>query len=334
MKIIPEIHLVLNDPKQTAHKLELMERAQQEFGFTSAGFELLVRTKREFQSIMRKKKETEALIVGIHKKLEDMGVEPYITMHMAWEPRGAFSMDEKGFPSFDLYKEAFSLCPDIIKRINCHMHTYISLEKFWSYSKGLPMDYEDKLRQLEQLKKNIVRMIKDLPGSDRLCVENMCVHANQKDVGYLGNLPYEFEDYIFPVLGDAGMTMDTCHMGIQIETCRKIAGAHTFLGYFSEEVSHAHKVADNTVEAFFPFAQHTHHLHLGINRGLYVHGAVPGTQETISWDMYNDFLRRYTALMEKAGITEVGGVLEVEEKDYTNCVNAWVMMKNLQEFWK
>ncbi len=303
MQLIPLVPVHLNDPHLPL-KIQALKRAVNELRIPQIGLELQLRTKRDVQTIA----ENNSFLTGLSEELTNLGLQPHIRIRII----------DRSFDCATWGPLLKKISRNNIKGITIPPDAELSLRDYWTYRKGMPFDYEDKV----QLLRKISAQLRKLSSQVNLSVENRALRSTKQFTSVVGHYPYEFLDHFIPA--GCGVTLNTSAMGIHIEACRKFAGGYRIEGYFSEELPQAHEVADNAGGAFMALAPHTKSFILGVNRGLGGQGHSPGTPGTLSLEEYKYFLRAYLA----AGEGEAGATLIIREG-----VTTYTMLKTLREFY-
>ncbi|MFH0955542.1 MAG: hypothetical protein V1777_05545 [Candidatus Micrarchaeota archaeon] len=294
------------EPRLTIAKYAA-ERGLNRFG----GEFLFIRT----EDVSNLKKQAQQAL-GIKEQLDSLFDKTYFSIHAPWVPFEKTGF-EFGKTQFNNILQLLDFCPEFVKILNVHAGT-VSLE-YWN--KKLKNNPNQKKQNME-LVRNRLDELADLDS--RICVETLFAPLDEENgANYLANLPKDVLQ--LAKNKKVGITVDTAHAGMTIESCKKmIQNRELFNGYFENEWDEIKKTALGGRKEFTAFGKKINHIHFNdfksgekaVPAGL-ADGAIPGLGTTPKKELY-EWLN---ALAEGSGKKEIGAALEIKEKSYGKLKN-------------
>ncbi len=309
--------------EQLEPRMEIARLAQKK-GFKKFGGEFLFMNSSDAQRL----KEQEKQAIQIKEKLDSLFDKTLFSIHAPW-----FSFEETAFElgkkQFQTVQQLLDFCPAFVKIINVHAGT-VPLE-YWNQK--LKNDSQQKRKNFETVKHQLDSLA-DL--DDRICVETLFAPLDEKNgANYLANLPSD----VLKLASHKkiGITVDTAHAGMTIESCKKmIQNKELFDGYFEDEWNEIKKTAVDGQKAFTAFGKKINHIHFNDfkfgENALPVgpaDGAIPGLGTTPKKELY-EWLN---ALAKASGKKEIGATLEIKEKSYGQLENQQKTIKIMADYY-
>lgn len=256
------------------------------------------------------------LAVLVREKLSSLFDKTYFSIHVPWLPFEKTGF-ELGKTQFNSIRQLLDFCPEFVKILNVHAGT-VSLEYWNQKLKNNP-------KQKKQNRELVLNRLDELADlDDRICVETLFAPLDEENgANYLANLPMDIIQ--LAKNKKVGITVDTAHAGMTIESCKKmIQNKELFNGYFEDEWNEIKKTASDGRKAFTAFGKKINHIHFNDfkfgENALPVgsaDGAIPGLGTTQKKELY-EWLNALAKASEKK---EIGATLEIKEKSYDNLKN-------------
>lgn len=310
--------------EQVEPRLRIAKYAAEQ-GLTRFGGEFLfIRT----EDVSNLKKQGQRA-VRVKEKLDSLFDKTYFSIHAPWLPFEKTGF-ELGKTQSNTIRQLLDFCPEFVKILNVHAGT-VPL-KYWKQK--LKNNPKKKKQNMEL----VLNQLDELAGLDsRICVETLFAPLKDEENGanYLANLPKDTLQ--LAKNRKVGITVDTAHAGMTIESCKKmIQNKELFDGYFEDEWSEIKKTAVDGQKAFTAFGKKINHIHFNdfkfSENALPVgpaDGAIPGLGITPKKELY-EWLNALAKASEKK---EIGATLEIKEKNYDQLENQQKTIKIMADYY-
>ncbi len=297
--------------EQLEPRMEIARLAQKK-GFKKFGGEFLFMNSSDVQNLKEQKKQA----IQIKEKLDSLFDKTIFSIHAPW-----FSFEETAFElgkkQFQTVQQLLDFCPEFVKIINVHAGT-VPLE-YWNQKLG---NHPEQKRKNFEIVKNQLGELADC--DERICVETLFAPLDEEDgANYLANLPSD----VLKLASHKkiGITVDTAHAGMTIESCKKmVRNKELYNGFFENEWSEIQTVAKNSQKEFTQLRKKIRHIHFNDyafrkdqKLKSTLDGAIPGMGVTPKKELF-EWLEALAKASEKK---EIGATLEIKEKDYNHLEN-------------
>ncbi|MBU0635519.1 sugar phosphate isomerase/epimerase [Candidatus Micrarchaeota archaeon] len=282
-------------------------RYANELGFEQFGGEFLFINPNDVQNLKEQKKYG----IKVKEKLDSLFDHTYFSLHAPWFPpdKTAFEMGKKPFENV---QALLDFCPEFVEIINVHTGTI----PFEYWDQKLKNNPQQKQKNLEIVKQQLEKLA---DTDDRICVENLYTPVNKKyGTNYLANLPSDLAK--MSENPKIGITIDTAHAGMTIESCKRmVQNQKLFNGFFENEWNEIQSIAKNGPKEFTDLGEKIRHIHFSdfnFNTSTIPKstedGAVPGLGVTPKKELF-EWLEKLVIASEKK---KIGVTLEIKEKKY------------------
>ncbi len=298
--------------EQLAPRMRLTRLAKKT-GFERFGAEFLFMHSNDLQGL----KKQERLAREIKKEFEALFDQTYFSIHAPWEPADQTLLFPESQQSKNL-SHLLSFCSDFIDVVNVHVGS-VGISK---WDTGLKNNFDKKKEMLKGARDELERLGDFGP---RVCVETLYSpdHVGNQ-VNFASSLP---QDLLFLSKSkNIGITLDTAHVGLAIESCRFMLRHEKLLtGFFEEEWKSIQTVAKKRFSAFEEFENKLWHVHLNgyqTNKGRHSGSGKDGLPLEKEKKATAELLGLMQRLAENTNKKQVGVTLEIQESNYQKLVNA------------
>lgn len=297
---------------QVNARLGLCEFAQKK-GFDRFGAEFLFMSAKDMNHLPKQIQAAR----GIQKKMDRLFGQTYFSIHAPWMPVEQTRLHAKSKQTKNL-KRLLSFCPDFVDVVNLHVGSIGNFQ----WKKNFAGNFEKKMGMMEQARNELADLSDAGP---RLCVETIYSpdHVGNQ-VNCASNLPDDMMFLSKPQ--NVGITIDTAHVGLAIESCRYMVSNEKLLtGFFEEEWKSIRTVAKKEFNAFEGFKSKLWHIHLNgyqTKKNAHSESGKDGLALGRGNKTAAQLLGQMERLAKNTNKKKLGVTLEIQETDYLKLFNS------------